>query len=50
METPVLLLVYNRPKQTEQVLKRLKECGVKNVFVSADGPKKMLPIENSPKK
>ncbi|MCB9187572.1 MAG: glycosyltransferase, partial [Flavobacteriales bacterium] len=39
METPVLLLVYNRPKQTEQVLKRLKECDVKNVFVSADGPK-----------
>lgn len=39
METPVLLLVYNRPKQTEQVLARLKQCGVKHVFVSADGPK-----------
>lgn len=39
METAVLLLVYNRPKQTEQVLKRLKECGVKDVFVSADAPK-----------
>lgn len=39
METPILLLVYNRPKQTEQVLKRLKECGIKHVFVSADGPK-----------
>lgn len=39
METPLLLLVYNRPKQTEQVLKRLMECGVKNVFVSADAPK-----------
>lgn len=39
METPVLLLVYNRPKQTEQVLTRLKQCGIKNVFVSADGPK-----------
>lgn len=39
METPVLLLVYNRPKQTEQVLKKLKECGIKHVFVSTDGPK-----------
>lgn len=39
METPVLLLVYNRPKQTGQALKRLEECGVQNVFVSVDGPK-----------
>ena len=39
METPVLLLAYNRPTQTEQVLQRLKECGVTTVFVSADGPK-----------
>ena len=39
MEAPVLLLIYNRPKQTEQVLKRLKECGIQSVYVSADGPK-----------
>ncbi|MBI1286896.1 MAG: glycosyltransferase [Flavobacteriales bacterium] len=39
MKTPILLLVYNRPKQTSMVLKRLQQCDVKNVFVSADGPK-----------
>lgn len=36
---PVLLLAYNRPEQTERVLKRLKECGSTNLFVSQDGPK-----------
>lgn len=39
MKTPVLLLVYNRPAQAERVLKRLKECGIDEVYVSADGPK-----------
>ena len=39
METPVLLLVYNRPEQTLRVLQRLKECGVTTIFVSGDGPK-----------
>ncbi|MCF8463911.1 MAG: glycosyltransferase [Flavobacteriales bacterium] len=39
METPVLLLVYNRPEQTFSVLQRLKECGASNIFVSGDGPK-----------
>lgn len=39
METAVLLLVYNRPEQTERVLKRLLSCGARKVFVSADGPK-----------
>ena len=39
METPVLLLVYNRPKQTEVVLSRLQQCGISNIFISADGPK-----------
>ncbi len=39
MKTSVLLLVYNRPEQTERVLKRLAECGVDEVYVSADGPK-----------
>ncbi len=42
METPVLLLVYNRPEQTIRVLQRLKECGATNVFVSGDGPKNSL--------
>lgn len=39
MDIPVLLLVYNRPLQTKWVIDRLKSCGVKRVYVSADGPK-----------
>lgn len=39
MNTPVLLLVYNRQKTTKLVLERLAECGMTNVHVSADGPK-----------
>lgn len=39
MKTAVLLLVYNRPNQTKQVLKRLQECGVSRIYISADGPK-----------
>ena len=39
MNTPVLLLVYNRPEQTLKVLQRLKEFGATTIFISADGPK-----------
>ena len=39
MNTPILLLVYNRPEPTLRVLQRLKELGATNVFVSGDGPK-----------
>ncbi|MBP9152854.1 MAG: glycosyltransferase [Flavobacteriales bacterium] len=39
METPVLLLVYNRPEHTLRVLQRLKDFGATTVFVSGDGPK-----------
>jgi hypothetical protein len=42
METPVLLLVYNRPKQTLRLLQQLKDCGATTVFVSGDGPKNSL--------
>jgi hypothetical protein len=37
--TPVLLIVFNRPDLTQQVLDRLQEVGVKNLFVVADGPR-----------
>jgi glycosyltransferase involved in cell wall biosynthesis len=39
MDTPVLLLVYNRPEKTKRVLERLKELGVSRVYVSGDGSK-----------
>lgn len=39
METPVLLLAYNRPKLVSEVLKRLYQNGANRVYVSVDGPK-----------
>ena len=39
METPVLLLAYNRPEQTSRVLQSLRKNGAKRVYVSIDGPK-----------
>ncbi len=38
MGVPVLLLVYNRPDQTKEVLKVLSDLGVGEVYVSGDGP------------
>ena len=42
MNTPVLLLVYNRPDKTRRVLERLAELGVSKIYVSGDGPKNRL--------
>ncbi len=39
MDTPVLLLAYNRPKQTKLVLDRLQKVGATTVYVSLDGAK-----------
>ena len=39
MKIPVLLLVYNRPKETQNILRHLENLNVKNLFISLDGPK-----------
>jgi len=36
---PILLLIYNRPEHTRLVLQRLRELGITDLYVSADGPK-----------
>ncbi len=36
---PILLLIYNRPEHTRLVLQRLRELGITELYVSADGPK-----------
>jgi len=36
---PILLLIYNRPEHTRLVLHRLRELGITELYVSADGPK-----------
>jgi len=38
--TPILLLVFNRPETTAVVLKKLSEIRPKDLFVVSDGPRK----------
>ena len=39
METPVLLITFNRPEYTRKMLMALKEANVKNLYVFKDGPR-----------
>lgn len=36
---PVLLISFNRPSHTERVLRSLRDAGVRNLYVSLDGPR-----------
>ena len=38
-EAPVLFLGFNRPDLAEVVLARLRECGVRRLYVALDGPR-----------
>ena len=40
MKIAVLLLVYNRPKETSRILKLLDNYKFKKIYISSDGPKK----------
>lgn len=39
METPVLLITFNRPEYTKIMINALKEANVKNLYVFKDGPR-----------
>lgn len=39
LSTPVLLLIFNRPEHTRQVIARLRQVRPERLFVSADGPR-----------
>jgi hypothetical protein len=39
MNTPILLMVFNRPEQTARVIERILRVRPKKLFVSADGPR-----------
>ena len=39
METPVLLITFNRPEYTKTMLDALKDANVKNLFIFKDGPR-----------
>ena len=38
-ETPILLIVFNRPDKTQKLFERIKEIQPRKLFVSADGPR-----------
>ena len=39
MAVPVLLITFNRPNETKEVLKRIKHYAPKKIYVSSDGPR-----------
>jgi len=39
-DTPVVLVVYNRPKHTLEVLKKLREHNITNLYIFSDAPKR----------
>ena len=43
--TPILLLLFNRPKHTEAVLNRLRQVQPTQIFVHCDGPRVSSPGE-----
>lgn len=42
-KTPVLLLVFNRPKQTAIVLEKIRQIKPRELFIAADGPRPYQP-------
>lgn len=40
---PVLLLIFNRPNLTEQVMDEIRSAEPPKLFIGADGPRKMYP-------
>lgn len=41
IETPILVLGFNRPDKILQLLERLRSLGARNVYVSLDGPRNL---------
>src|SRR6478752_7258722 len=40
METPILLLIFNRPETTQRVFDSIRSAKPKRLYISADGPRK----------
>ncbi|MBA4056200.1 MAG: nucleotide-diphospho-sugar transferase, partial [Marivirga sp.] len=43
LETPVLLLIFNRPDTTRRVFEAIRKARPKRLFVAADGPRQHKP-------
>jgi len=41
-ETPVLLLIFNRPRKTQYLIDALEKVRPKHIFIMADGPRKTV--------
>ncbi len=44
--TPVLLIIFNRPDKVERLIDSLRPIKSKKVYVSADGPREDVPTDN----
>lgn len=42
-ETPILFIIFNRPKTTKEVFKQIRKIKPKQLFIAADGPRKHVP-------
>ena len=40
MNTPILILIFNRPKETRKLINRLEKFKPKNIYIFSDGPRK----------
>lgn len=47
MQTPVLLLVFNRPAQSLRVLEQIRQQQPRQLFIAADGPRVSRPGEEA---
>jgi hypothetical protein len=45
VETPILFLTYNRPKETIRVLKKILKISPNKLYINSDGPKSELESE-----
>lgn len=46
LDTPVLLLIFNRPQTTKRVFEAIRNARPKKLFVAADGPRSNKPGED----
>ena len=40
MKTPVLILIFNRPKETQKLLASLKKYKPEKLYIFSDGPRR----------
>ncbi|MEI7810591.1 MAG: hypothetical protein WCI41_03495, partial [bacterium] len=39
METPILFIIFNRPKTTKKVFESIRQAKPQKLFIAADGPR-----------